>query len=187
MTTLKNLPFAFSQAVKEIQNLKPINPVEGVLYQYYADDRKDSILCGTLSCINTQGGDYNFVRIEGYQPPSSDPNAVKIYDFWSESFKDNYATTNATTPSGYVNAVFTNGYALNIQKPGAAQLKLYWSSDRKDMMTVATQEGIDYANKNKYELVNGNLGYVYTKPQTLNAIKFTRWAYSMELLLNALN
>jgi len=180
---------SFNEAVKDIKAIEPVNPREGVLYQFWSDARKDNVLCGTIACINSQGG-YKFMRIEGYQPDSTfDRDLAPLYDYWNSEITDNDATTDRVIPKGYVNASFSNGYVFKRYYPETVPLRLYWNEERKDMLTVASEEGIEYAINNDYELINGQIGFVYTSPPDnhLKSIKYNRWLYSMELLLNALN
>jgi len=181
MDVLSNYKNLFQLAVKEIQSLKPT----GALYQYWNEDRTDNILCGTQSCIDIQQG-YRLLRIEGYQPDANTPGAIPFIDYWNPDYLDNYGTTDPKTPSGYYPAVFTNGYVFSKYQPNTVPLKLYWSEGRRDMLTVASAEGIAYAQSNNYSLVNSTVGYVYSTPR-LYDVKYQRWAYSIELLLNALN
>jgi len=186
-SVLYNYRNVFNYAIKEVNDMRPIPPVPFGLLQMWSGTRNDNCLCGTTDCINSQSG-YKSLRIEGYCVKENTPDAIKLNDFWNADIADNYATTTSATPSGYSPASFGNGYVLKSFAPGTVPLKLYWNDARKDMLTVASQEGINYAIQYNYTLLNNNLGYVYTNPPpSEDAPTYSSWAYSMELLLNALN
>jgi hypothetical protein len=74
-------------------------------------------------------------------------------------------------------------------------LQLWHSSAREDYLTVASAAGVSYAKSNGYKLVNGTIGYVYSKPQpersvvpkirSVEAVNYDRWSHSVELLATA--
>ena len=121
--------------------------------------------------------------IEGYQPLPGAPNSVQLYDYWN-NVNDNWGTTNANTPSGYTPAQFQNGYVLSVQEAGTVPLQLWYSSSRNDHMTVASSQGISYAQSNGYTLVTAVLGYVYSSPPSY--IPAGRQAYSVALLTSGM-
>jgi len=175
-----------------VQNLKPKPPPPPFsLAQLWNEDREDNCLCATQECLFANS-DYQQLRIEGYQPKESSPNTIPLNDFWNDAINDNYATTQISTPMGYSPASFGDGIVYRTQQPNTVPLQLYWSEERKDMLTVASTEGIQYANDYYYKLLNSSLGYVLSKsPVELDLkaseLTYIRWAYSLELLYNALN
>jgi len=190
---LTGLPQLFTQAIAEIQAIKPTPPPPaGSLAQLWDADRQDNVLCGSPDCLN-DNSQYQFLRIEGYQPKAGTPGTVSLNDYWNQNINDNYATTQSVTPSGYSPAVFSDGLVYATAQPGTVPLTLWWSEQRQDMLTVASAEGLTYAKEYGYKQVNANLGYVLTSPPSdveedrLNAVNLARWGYSMELLYNALN
>jgi len=70
-------------------------------------------------------------------------------------------------------------------------LSVYWNGNRKDMLTVASDDGIRYAKKYSYTLVNSTVGYVYKEDETKNYIMGSdnipigRWEYARQLMLSA--
>ena len=155
----------YQQAVSEILGLQPNNAYpDNALVQWWNEDRQDNCLCSHASCnqIQQESG-YTFVRIEGYVPSSSEPSTAQLFDFYSSSAQDNLATTNPVMPSSYTPAIFSNGsvYASHLAKSGTVPLKTFYSKTRQDWLTVASQEGLDYAKANGY--VEGDIvGYVYS-------------------------
>ena len=74
---------------------------------------------------------------------------------------------------------------LKTQVAGSVPLQLWYSSARNDHMTLASAQGLAYAQANGYTLVTAVLGYVYTNPPSADAN--SRMAYSQALLANAMN
>eukprot|EP01125_Pyxidicula_operculata_P005865 TRINITY_DN2050_c0_g6_i2.p1 TRINITY_DN2050_c0_g6~~TRINITY_DN2050_c0_g6_i2.p1 ORF type:complete len:1034 (+),score=272.65 TRINITY_DN2050_c0_g6_i2:380-3481(+) len=188
-TLLNNIPQMFVDAVNEIQSVRPNPPPPAsALVQLWNAGRQDNCLCGSSSCLSTNS-DYDYVRIEGYQPPAGTPGTVRLNDFWNDDYQDNWATTQSSTPSGYTPAIFGDGLVFSSKVEGTSPLILYWNEDRKDMLTVASLDGIHYAKSNGYVVVNKTLGYVYTQPPTTqaSAVNYDRWNYAWNLLLSATN
>lgn len=178
-SVLANVPLIFQLGYAEVKNLEP--PIPGALLQLWDSDRGDNCLCGSDPCINANNY-YQMLRIEGYQPKAGTPGTIPLNDFWNPTATDNYATTGTSAPSGYEPAAFGDGLVFASQQPGTVPLKLYYNGH--DMLTVASPQGIDYANQNKYKLLNSTLGYVYSNPPQVDVINQKRWAYSMGLLNN---
>jgi len=185
---LNSIPELFVNATKEIMAIKPQPPPPaGSLAQFWDSDRQDNVLCGSNDCLNANSY-YQFLRIEGYQPPQGSPDTVPLNDFWDADILDNYATSQTSTPNGYSPAAFSDGIIYSKSKPGTVPLSVWWNADRPDMLTVASPEGLAYAKQYGYTLVNQTIGYVLTSPPTqLGGLPISRWAYSMELLNSALN
>eukprot|EP01094_Clydonella_sp_ATCC50884_P030386 TRINITY_DN9908_c0_g1_i1.p1 TRINITY_DN9908_c0_g1~~TRINITY_DN9908_c0_g1_i1.p1 ORF type:complete len:1085 (-),score=270.03 TRINITY_DN9908_c0_g1_i1:780-3968(-) len=158
---VRGMPSLLAQAQNELLAQEGFIP--GVLLQLWDESRQDSVLCGSSTCASTNAY-YTEVRIEGYQPLSSDPNAVPLNDFWDSDVNDNYATTSSSAPAGYSPANFANGYVLGSQQPGTLPLALYYSSARHDHVTVASKAGHFFAKQWGYDLVNATLGYVLSSP-----------------------
>uniref|UniRef100_A0A6B2KX16 DUF5110 domain-containing protein n=1 Tax=Arcella intermedia TaxID=1963864 RepID=A0A6B2KX16_9EUKA len=186
---LKSIPQLYLNAVKEVESIQPFPPPPpGALVQLWDSDRNDNCLCGSEGCMNANNY-YQQLRIEGYQPKSGTPGTIPLNDYWNPSITDNYATTQTSTPAGYSPASFNNGIVFKDSVANTVPLSLYWSSQRQDMLTVASAEGIQYAKTNNYTLVTAVLGYVYSSPPTPNGftLVYNRWAYSLQLLYNAFN
>jgi len=187
---LTGLPQLFTQAIAEIQSIKPAPA--GALIQLWDSDRQDNVLCGSPDCLN-DNSEYQFIRIEGYQPKAGTPGTVSLNDFWNQNINDNYATTQSSTPNGYTLAAFSDGVVYATAQPGTVPLTLWWNDQRQDMLTVATADGLAYAKQYGYKQVNATLGHVLTSPPAnveedpLYAANLARWGYSIELLHNALN
>jgi len=186
---LENMTMLYKDSVKEINKQKPGPPSPpGALTQLWKKSRTDNCLCGTPDCLN-DNTDYTWMRIEGYQPDPKESSVIPLYAYWN-GVNDNYATTNATTPAGYTPAMFSNGYALSAQKDGTVCLQVYWNEDRKDMLTVASDDGVRYAKKHNYKSVAPCVGYVYKdnpnpKEDELGGVPLPRWLYAVELMSSA--
>jgi hypothetical protein len=182
----------FLTAVNEVQNLRPTPPSPPLaLVQLWNEGRMDNFLCASSECF-LGNKDYRKLRIEGYQPKAGSPDTVPLHYFWNAAISDIYATTKIDTPQGYSPAGLGDGIVYKTQQPNSVPLQLYWSAKRRDMLTVASAAGIQYANQNGYKLLNSTLGYVLSKSPEEQDFKnyyvtYTRWAYSMELLYNAFN
>lgn len=175
---VNNYPATYGAAIAEIASGGTV-----LLTQLWDSSRQDQCLCGSFTCLQ-DNSNYETEWIEGYQALPGSPNAVPFYDYWSGG-NDNWATTDPSTPSGYLPAVFGNGFVLSSQEEGTVPLQLWYSSARNDHMTVASQQGIQYAQSNGYTLVTAVLGYVYTSaPSTIPS---ARQAYSTALLESGMN
>jgi len=173
-------PQMLQAAITEL-NTNPDN--DRSLVQLYSSDRPDSLLCGTNACLSTNSN-YAKLRIEGYQPVSTDGNAIPWNDYWSADALDNWATSQGTAPSGYTVANFKNGYVYKSQVSGTIPVQLWYSDARKDHLAVASTDGIQWAKDNGYTLLNGTLGYVLQNPPTVQE-GASRVSYSLALLKNA--
>jgi len=153
------------------------------LVQLWSQDRTDSLLCGTNACMQTNSN-YARLRIEGYQPLSTDANAMPWNDYWADSLLDNWATSQSSAPSGYTVANFKNGYVYKTQVAGSIAVQLWYSDPNKDHLAVATNEGIQWAKDHGYTLVNATLGYILQNPPSVEE-GASRIGYSLALLKNA--
>jgi len=182
--SLANFQSLYNAAVTEVQNMMP--PPPNSLIQLYDDARTDSCLCGTQDCLNANSY-YETMRIEGYQPSSTQANVIPINLYWNPTITDNWADTMTTTPPGYQPASFTDGWCLSAPDTGTAALQLWYSAAAADHLTVATSSGVAWAQANGYVLLNASLGYVYTSPTLLGTTTEPRWEYSYALVQNSLN
>jgi hypothetical protein len=195
---LNNWDQLYKNATSEVENIKPTTPFSddppNALVQYWDPERNDSLLCGSPQCVS-ENKMYTRLRIEGIQPSVNEPNTVILYDYWSAIYKDNYATTSTSMPpSGFYSpANFSNGvvYSSNNPPKNTLPLTVWWNQGRLDFLTVATQEGLNWAQKNNYvSIPNNPVGYVHPPPSSYSrelAVPLTRWSYSIQLLYNALN
>lgn len=186
----------FQRAIDEVNDMGPQPPFStGSLQQLFSGQREDNCLCGSAKCWTTNSN-YDILRVEGYQPSSSEPGAIPLLAFYSSKQQDNLAQVSSTGPSTFTPAVFQNGYILAYSKAGTVPLQLWHSAAREDYLTVASAAGVSYAKSNGYKLVNGTIGYVYSKPQpersvvvpkirSVEAVNYDRWSHSVELLATA--
>jgi hypothetical protein len=192
-TVINSLRGLYANATAEIQKLKPTEAPypPNALVQLWSASRNDSLLCGTTDCINANP-QYAYVRIEGYQPTQG-ANTVPLYDYWDPlpTVTDNYATTLSSPPPGYTTTNFQNGNIFDTvhhQPDHSFPVSIWWSDERQDMLTVASQAGVSYAQTNNYVQKVQCIGYAQTgNDQSVLAVPLSRWSYSMELLLNAVN
>eukprot|EP00042_Codosiga_hollandica_P032126 m.200668 g.200668 ORF g.200668 m.200668 type:complete len:1028 (+) comp53818_c0_seq1:262-3345(+) len=175
---INGFDLAFANALTEIGG-SPYQP----LIQFWDAQREDQCLCGSTGCIQANSY-YAQEWIEGYQPASGASGVISFNDYWN-NVNDNWGTTSTSTPSGYAPAAFGNGYVFQSQVSGTIPLQLWYSSSRNDHMTVASQQGINYAKSNGYTLVTAVLGYVYESIPAGES-ENQRLAYSIALLQNAL-
>jgi len=194
LSVASNLSATYSAALVEIQALMPPPPPPpGALVQMFNKERNDHILCGTTDCAASQDG-YTQVRVEGFQPDKTEPNAVPLNDFWNPGNADNWVSTSSEpTHKGYSAAGFTDGFVLNASTASTAPLECYMSEDGKDHMSVATDAGRAEAKTLGYSLCTDTpKAYVYTKPKQsgtsmrANGVDATRVSYSIALLQAAL-
>jgi len=187
-----------SATVAELQSLvPPPPPPPSALVQLYDQIRPDSLLCGTPDCI-AHNPEYTQVRIEGYQPPAG-PSTITLNDFWNQNTQDNFATTAASPPAGYGDAVFLNGQIYAKQEEGSVPLLCFYSESKHDHVAVATDAGIDQAKKEGYTPCTDEpgavLGYVLTKPSlgtslapretALGGVNALRIGYGIGLMTSA--
>jgi hypothetical protein len=181
---IQGYPTMLQNAITELTE----NPdSDGSLVQIYSSDRTDSILCGTNACLTTNNN-YAKMRIEGYQAPSTDSNAIPWNDYWSDANLDNWATSQSSAPSGYTVANFKNGYIYKNQVSGSLPVQLWYSAARKDHLAVATADGVQWAKDNGYSVINdanNPLGYVLQNKPAKATEGATRIQYSVALLQNA--
>jgi hypothetical protein len=185
MNMLSFLPTQFNYTLQEVQSGLPYVVPPYALVQLYSNDRQDNILCGTQNCYDTQGMDYVRMRIEGYQPHPEEDGAIPFNNYWN-GHNDNYGTTLSTPPPGYGYSDFKNGYILSKPKTGTIPVYVYFNSQRGDYLTVASNDGINYAKTNNYKLVNDTIGYFYINPPS-STDKIGRWIRAMALLQGAIS
>ncbi len=179
---IASYPVAYAAAIAEITNASIPS-----LIQLWDAGRTDHCLCGTSGCYNSNSY-YQTMWVEGYQPYEGTPGAINLYDYWNSNINDNWATSNATTPEGYVSAAFSNGFVLADAASGTAPLQLWYSETYEDYMTVASPRGISYVQANNYTLISSVLGYVLTSPPPIPAqiVPPERASYSLALLTSGL-
>jgi hypothetical protein len=188
---ITTLPALYANATTEIQNLKPTltdDPTYFPLTQYWSSDRNDNLLCGSTDCQSANNQLYVVTRTEGYQPRQGSPGTIPLYDYWYPTIQDNYATSLSTPPSDYSPATFKNGFIYANHVDGTSAVSVWWNKQRGDMLTTASVDGFKYAMQFNYTLINSTIGYVYLNPPDHQSlVPLSRWAYSIELLYNALN
>ena len=197
MEQVNNVTNVLRSAIEQLQGMEPPPPPPpGALVQLYSSNRKDSILCGTQSCMDSQP-DYQQIRIEGFQPAAQGPNVQAFNDYWDDAVNDNWATNLTAPPPGYVAASFPNGFVLKEQVEGSVPLYCYYNSNIHDHTAVATADGINYAKNNGYTPCEEGAisGFVFTKPQhsgvtlpittPVNGIDANRLNYSIALLTSS--
>jgi len=159
----KNIKTQFTYTLKEMQEQFPYILPPNALIQLYSDERQENILCGTQDCYNSQGLDYIRMRYEGYQPCPNEDGAIPLNNYWNGH--DNYDTTLSRPPPPYDFSNFNDGYILSKSKPGlTTPVYVYYNEKRGDMLTVASQDGVNYAQSNNYKLYNDTIGHVYINP-----------------------
>ncbi len=131
-----------------------------MLVQLFDFTRQDMLLCGSFECINTNGN-YQVMWADSYQPNPGDNCAIPLYDYFSNNNVDNWATTQSSTPSGYVPATFANGNVLNCNGPNRRCVDVYWNSQTTDHLTTANPQGAEWAVNHGYTKVNSCIGYAY--------------------------
>jgi len=146
---IAGLPEAFAAAVSEVRAMNPGAPLQDrTLVQLWNAARQDTVLCGTTDCVDTNADGYVPIWTEGYQAPGS--SGLALNDYWDPLLLDNIATTASKPPAGYNDAVFANGYVYAKEGDGMIPLHTYFSADRNDTLTVASQVGLWYAQENHY-------------------------------------
>jgi len=179
LSTVMNVKILFNYTLEEL--IPYVLPPFGLI-QLYSENRKENVLCGTQDCYDAQTyPDYIRLRMEGYQPRPDEQFAVPLNNYWNGH--DNYATTLTTPPPGYDYSSFKDGYILSKPKQGTIPVSVYYNSQRQDMLTVASEDGIKYAKSNNYELVNDTIGYFYKNIPTTN--KKQKWIFAWNLLQGA--
>jgi hypothetical protein len=130
------------------------------------------------------------MRIEGYIPEAGTAGAVPLNDFWNSEMDDNLATSSTSMPAGYSKAIFQDGVVFGSQQTGTVPLAIYWSEARKDFLTVASADGVAYAEANGYVLKNATSGYVYqnsplksNRKALVTAPTFSQWSRAFDLLI----
>jgi len=126
LSTATHLHELLTEARDELEGLEIYQ--SNMLLQLWNLDRGDSCLCGSSACV-VDNSDYEKVRerieclfhftpcdvtwqvrLEGFQPSPSDPDAIPLLLFYSKDAQDNFATTsNASIPSNYTASSFKNG------------------------------------------------------------------------------
>lgn len=168
--TGSNYQTVIQNAINELNSGSEPLPTNGpmtALVQIYDDQRGDFALCGSKDCLTTNSY-YRAMWLEGFQPSPGDGSAVQLYDYWSWTATDNWATTNASAPnSGYSAAAFSNGFVLNQQRSGqTSPVCLQTWVNGNDHFTFASNQSLTYAQQNGYTQVGGCIGYVLSQPIT---------------------
>lgn len=189
---VSSLPQMFAAAQSEINGLRPNNNSfpPNALVQWWSSQRQDSCLCAHFGCNSIQAeSGYTFVRIEGYIPDNGATGTTRLHDYWNPSIQDNFATTNASMPNGYSPAIFHEGSVFSGPGVGRVPLQTWWSPTRQDWLTVASPEGVSYAQANGYVLGNRSIGYVFRsapvahqKKDSVTVPTFAQWARASDLL-----
>jgi len=185
-TSLVNLEPLYKTAANQVLNMAP--PPANALIQMYDLFETDSCLCSNKGCFNAQISNYEMMRVEGYQPNSTQKNAIPLYLYWNSTTDDNWATPATPTPPGYQVSSLSGGWCLSYPETGTVPLQLWYNAGADDHLTLATAAGVAWAQVYGYSLLNSTLCYVYpanpTNPSTTTA---SRWEYSMSLMQNAFN
>ena len=160
-----------SGALSEIggnPNPPPPSPAQTSLIQLWSAARKDMLLCGSASCVSINS-DYEYMWIEGYQPPQPSANGViPLNDFYSNEYQDNWSDVIGNPPNGYQPAVFDNGYVMKSNSTsGLTCLQLWVNPTTNDHMTLASSAGLQWALKNGYVNVQECIAFAYIAP-TMN-------------------
>ena len=161
-------------------------PGRGLLQMQNAA-RHDHALCAGVAsqCFGANEGSYDAVRVEGVMPSDAQIAAAAaalgapataasitqpLHLYYSRERQDN-RVTNATTPpagEGYCATAadcFDDGVVFSVPIAGTVPLTLWYSTARKDSLTVGTAAGAAFARANGYALVgSGTVGYVYPAP-----------------------
>lgn len=151
------------EALTEIGGSPSPAPSHSRLTQLYDADRHDMLLCGSQDCLNTNY-QYQVLWTEGYQPASTSSDAETLYDYYSSSYKDNYATTASNPPPGYSAAVFSNGYVYSSSGTTRSCLDVFFSPATNDHLTTAVEQGRKYAQDNGYVKSHDCIAYVESTP-----------------------
>lgn len=132
------------------------------LVALFSPGRRDQILCLSPACFgDQQGDDYAQQRTEGYgfQTPGNvvidgqEYATVPLTFAWSATHVDNYVATNTTYPDATYTFHEGNGYVLASPAPGSLPLRVYakkYDAQHTDYATVATPDGIQWAESNAY-------------------------------------
>lgn len=183
-----------SAALNEIggnPNPPPPSPAQSSLIQLWSEARKDMLLCGSAACVTTNA-DYQYMWVEGYQPANPSANGVIAFnDFYSNQYQDNWADVATNSPSGYLPAIFDNGYVLSKNSTtGLTCLQLWVNPTTNDHMTLGTSAGLDWALKNGYVNVQNCMAYAYTAPtlthEDRSQVSDAATAFAQELLQTVL-
>ena len=189
MTVLKSLSARLDAASAELAAVQPSLPAY-TFTQLWDPARQDNALCCAAQCYKDNSY-YASLRIEGYGVSPGTPGSIPLLAYYSASAQDNADSTYGLQfASEYAPAQFSaNGYVLALEAPGTVPLQLFYSASRHDYLTVASAEGIAYANSNGYTRIDSALGWVYTSPPLSgsSSIDAARWTYAATLLANAAN
>ena len=130
--------------------------------QKHSDDRKDHVLCVSSSCFGANTA-YVTDWTEGYAVSGDAASTFKIQPlslYYSDDHQDNCITNATSPPDDSYKIKFENSFVFVNQENGTIPLWLFFNHDRMDHMTVASQEGIDYAQKNGYQKM-GVQGFIF--------------------------
>ncbi|EGD79621.1 hypothetical protein PTSG_13053 [Salpingoeca rosetta] len=203
---LNSVPTLYKAALAELINGSKTDPAptpDQTLVQMFYGSENDHVLCGTLNCL-TENAYYSKVGVEGYMPTSQTPFTTPLFVYWNNQQspqKDNLVTTSTNPPTGYVLGDYQNNGQVFTRKdaaPGLIPLQLWYKASINDHMTLASKASEQYAKDNGYELVNGELGYIYESDpyqqqsqqqsqhrSTWQQLADARTDYSIALLKNA--
>ena len=152
-------------ALKECGGSPPTPaPVDDKLVQMWHEGRKDMLLCSSRECQDVNR-DYKVMWTEGYQPDSSSADSIALNDYWSDEYKDNYATTLPEPPAGYVMATFSDGVVLRSSANGTSCLQVWVSATTHDHMTFSSAAGLRWAQEHNYIKIASCIGYAFDVPQ----------------------
>jgi len=133
--------------------------------QLFSKERNDSVLCLSYTCYqdNCDGcsGNYVPVRVEGYgldQP--SVPGTKVLYVWFSYTYNDNFVSTVNTPPDSTYTISITDGFVWNESAANMLPLDLFYNSNTKHHITVASDAGHQWAKDNGFTFV-ATQGYVY--------------------------
>jgi alpha-glucosidase (family GH31 glycosyl hydrolase) len=147
------------------------SPTDVIVVQLYSHQRGDTLLCASVACIATNMN-YQILFMEGYQPAATEADATTLYDYFSESSGDNWATTSSSPPAtGYSAAIFDDGLVLSQAGPNRACLNVYYLESTGDHLTTAAVLGQQWATEFGYTLNQTCVGYVYVNEPTSGGTK----------------
>jgi hypothetical protein len=132
---------------------------------------------------STPSYEYARVWVEGYQPVAGTPNTIELYAFWSLKTNDHLVNTSTSAPDGFTAAKFSNGFVFADRQASTVPLQLWYSASRDDYITVASTQGIEFAQQNAYVVVDDAIGYVYSADMVSDTSSSVQ--YSIALLESA--
>ena len=131
--------------------------------------RNDSLFCLSPTCF-TDNENYENRENQGISANSLDNDIIGLKLYFSSKYQDNYVATGGPPDNTYT-VSFANGYIYSKQNSDNTRLSvdLYYSKERQDHATVATQDIKDNLKAMGYVFVSTQ-GYIDTssKPYTGN-------------------